>query len=589
MENDYKLKTTMFHTFKAVLAAIAVSIMPITCYGATPSTSTHTVKKGETIYGISKEYGISIDQLLEYNPSARDGLKTGQELVLPVADSKDDSAIAEADLAAAKKKTYHTVRKGQTLYGIAKSYGMTVDELLALNPGIDSAKYAPGTVLRLNARTALPAAQSTVTTQSLDIVTPTGDAHTDKEAKSKKSDKKSKSKKSSAKEKKRAKEQAQVAEDTSADSGVAAINETVDNEEEKELKIAMILPFMLSDNHQSKQAKLYTEFYKGFMLAADTLSHRGKPVKIFVYDSASSLDTVNKVMSLPEMKDMTVIIAPDESDQLSAIASKATPNGTFVYNLFAIRDSLHLTNPNVMQANIPHDEMYASAIENFINRFDGYTPVFITHISGKNDKSEFTQSLKAALTERGVEYKEINYPNYLSASDLKELASDGKYVFIPASGSRTDFNKFCSALKTFKGENPDQESVRLFGYPEWVTFRGDAFDSLCDLNSAIYSRFYNDTNSYPARNLNASFRRWFGNEMIDAVPSQGALGFDTGYFLIRALRDNDGDLSRRISPYEGIQSAFDFTTVEGDDGGMVNDALYFVYFRPGGFVEKVKL
>lgn len=569
----------MLCRIKAVIAAVAI-IASLQCFAAT--TVTYTVKKGETIYGISKSHGITIEELLEYNPSARDGLRTGDVLVLPV---REDSAPGDAagemtqkELAAAKKKTYHTIAKGQTLYSIAKSYGMTLDELLRLNPGIDSADYKAGMVLRLTARTAIPAAQSTTKTRDLDEP---GKASVDK-AMTDKKDKRGQKKKTD-------RESVPEPETTDAAAAHEIVKEASVDKDERPISIALILPFMLSENHVSKQAQLYTEFYKGFLLAADTLSHRGAPVKIYAFDSAGNADSVKAIMENPLVARSSVIIAPDDPEQLRYIASKAKDNGTYVYNTFVVRDESYIDNPYMIQANVPHDAMYFLAIDNFIKRFDGFTPVFISHETGKNEKSDFTQALKTALAEKGVEYKEICYPNYLSASDLKSLSVDEKYVFVPASGSRADFHKFASALKTFKSEGPDSERVRVFGYPEWVTFRSDAFDSLCDLNSVIYSRFYNDQSAYPSRNLNSSFRRWFGGEMLDPVPSQGVLGYDTGYFLIKALRDNEGDLSRRISPYEGIQSAFDFMAAEGDEAGLVNDALYFIYFRPGGFVEKVKL
>lgn len=564
----------MLCRIKAVIAAVAI-IASLQCFAVT--TATYTVKKGETIYGISKSHGITIEELLEYNPSARDGLRTGDVLVLPI---REDSATGDAaeemtkkELAAAKKKTYHTITKGQTLYSIAKSYGMTLDELLRLNPGIDSADYKAGMVLRLTARTAIPAEQSATKTRGLDEP---GKASVDKTMTDEK-DKKSQKEKTDGESMPETETVREVVK------GASVVTD------ERPISIALILPFMLGENHVSKQAQLYTEFYKGFMLAADTLSHRGAPVKIYAFDSAGNVDSVKAIMENPLVARSSIIIAPDDPEQLRYIASKAKDNGTYVYNTFVVKDESYIDNPYMIQANVPHDAMYFLAIDNFIKRFDGFTPVFISHETGKNEKSDFTQALKTALAEKGVEYKEICYPNYLSASDLKLLSVDEKYVFVPASGSRTDFHKFASALKTFKNEGTDPERVRVFGYPEWVTFRGDAFDSLCDLNSAIYSRFYNDQSAYPSRNLNSLFRRWFGGEMLDAVPSQGVLGFDTGYFLIKALRDNEGDLSRRISPYEGIQSAFDFMAAEGDEAGLVNDALYFIYFRPGGFVEKVKL
>jgi LysM repeat protein/ABC-type branched-subunit amino acid transport system substrate-binding protein len=51
-------------------------------FSGTPTT--HTVEKGETMYGISKKYNISISELLSKNPSLTDGIKTGQVLTIPV-------------------------------------------------------------------------------------------------------------------------------------------------------------------------------------------------------------------------------------------------------------------------------------------------------------------------------------------------------------------------------------------------------------------------------------------------------------------------------------------------------------------------
>lgn len=568
----------MYRQVKSLFTALALAIAATAILAASAQqTVTHKVKKGETIYGISKSYGISIDQLIEMNPAARDGLKTGQVLTLPAegADTQESAkSVKPADNSESvdnpqARKTYHTIARGETLYSIAKTYGMDLDQLMALNPGVDTARYQPGTVLRLTAKTAAPARTATAPAK-----TATPAAATAQSAPV-------------------AMTEPILATPSPTVKGPIPYDPNALNSDTpaKHLSIAVILPFMLNETTASKQANLYTEFLKGFMLAADTLSHRGAAVDIYAYDSASSLDTVKSILRRPEFKTMSVILAPDDAPQLAAIAEAAKQNSTFVYNAFSIKDESYTSNPWMMQANVPHDEMYDLAISNLISRFAGYTPVFLTHENGKNDKAEFTAELRKALKFKGIESVEIQYANSLTAADLKKLSTDTRYLFIPASASRSDFNKITSALKNFKGDDStdDPDRVRLFGYPEWVTFRGEAFETLCQLNTTIYSRFYNDANGYRAKGLNESFSRWYGREMVDAVPSQGTLGFDTGYFLIRALRENDGDLSRRISPYDGIQSAFDFMAAYGDNAGMVNDALYFVYFRPGGFTDKVKL
>ena len=98
--------------------------------------------------------------------------------------------------------------------------------------------------------------------------------------------------------------------------------------------------------------------------------------------------------------------------------------------------------------------------------------------------------------------------------------------------------------------------MAVFGYPDWTAFRGDALAMLHTLGATIYSRFYEDKDSLSSRNLNDAFMRWYGREMLEAVPVYGILGFDLGNFLIRNIRNNDGTFVPDAAAYTGAQSSF---------------------------------
>ena len=72
---------------------------------------------------------------------------------------------------------------------------------------------------------------------------------------------------------------------------------------------------------------------------------------------------------------------------------------------------------------------------------------------------------------------------------------------------------------------------------------------------------------------------------MNAIPVQGILGFDTGFYLIKALNDNVRSGGNFDYDYDGIQSSFRFTN-KSDIAGKVNDSLYFINFRPSGIVDK---
>ena len=89
-----------------------------------PSTSstasdTYIVKKGDSLYSIARTYNISVDKLKEINNLTSNALAIGQVLKIP---SSDESS-----------NVVYTVKKGDSLYSIAREYGTTVDAIKKLN------------------------------------------------------------------------------------------------------------------------------------------------------------------------------------------------------------------------------------------------------------------------------------------------------------------------------------------------------------------------------------------------------------------------------------------------------------------------
>lgn len=83
----------------------------------------HRVAAGETFFGIARRYGVSSDALAAANPAVEPGrLRTGHELRIP----------APAAPARPGERS-HTVVQGETLWGIARRYGVSVDAVRELN------------------------------------------------------------------------------------------------------------------------------------------------------------------------------------------------------------------------------------------------------------------------------------------------------------------------------------------------------------------------------------------------------------------------------------------------------------------------
>lgn len=108
----------------------------------------HTVQKGETLYRISKNYGVTLAQLQAWNDLSGGQINAGQQLVVsqpPVAEpvivqpQQQASQQAPAQTQQPAGVQYHTVQPGDTLYRIGRKYGVKVTAIMQLNNMKDTA------------------------------------------------------------------------------------------------------------------------------------------------------------------------------------------------------------------------------------------------------------------------------------------------------------------------------------------------------------------------------------------------------------------------------------------------------------------
>ena len=98
---------------------------------------TYTVKPGDTLYGISNQYGVSVTELAELNGIQGSNLAVGTVLKIPTATGTNPNNMF-----------MYTVKSGDTLYKIATKYNTTPQKIIDLNY-LKSTSIVPGQVLRI--------------------------------------------------------------------------------------------------------------------------------------------------------------------------------------------------------------------------------------------------------------------------------------------------------------------------------------------------------------------------------------------------------------------------------------------------------
>ena len=572
---------------------------------ASASEQRHTVEQGETLYGLAKRYGTTVEEIIAANPGSDSGIKTGQVLVIPikgttvnanqqVQDAFSRNTTMQVAVPQGTDPVVHTITDGEDICSIAKQYNATIEGIINANPGLKPDEYTTGAKVKVVPNTALPFIYERTGRRNYKYEVKRGETFASIAADNGITENELKAANPDMKKVKKGKvitlpkpftervtgEMSTIPIDELREYYAPRINDLYDNlvskRLENEVNIALVLPFQLHKSAPPKQAYLYTDFYKGFLLALDSATKvTDKQINLKVYDTQHNLNVTDSLLSLPEMKTMNMIIAPSEPQQLSKINAFGKANGVPVLNCFTTKNEDYLDNPYVYQVNTPTNEMMHDVMRWFDEQFKGYNVIFLSAAS-ESDKEMF-EHMRKHINHKKYPTTTINVNGDLTYNDISNQMNPGsKYVFIPSSGDKNLVKKYIKALKQVKSDRFDCD-LSLIAYPEYVLYLKDYQTDLQDVDSWMFTRFFN-AKGFRTRDLEAAYKTNFGGEPLQAVPNMAIYGFDTGLYLLHSL-GVDGIINDETPLYKGIQTSFRWE--RGDNWrGYTNQAIEVVHFSP---------
>ena len=386
---------------------------------AASNTTIHVVEQGETLYGLAKRYGVTVDELIASNPNSENGIKIGQKLTIPASSSATatinpnqqvinafSNSTAQVAGSQAGEPVFHDIKDGEDIYTIAKQYNSTIEGIITTNPGLKPSEYTTGARVKVIPNSALPFIYERMSRRNYKYEVKRGETYASIAADNGITEDELKAANPDLKKAKKGKVitlPKPYAERVTGDMATIPLEELrayyeprindlydslVAKRLENEVNIAMVLPFQLHKSAPPKQAYLYTDFYKGFLLALENADENNKHINLKVYDTQHNLNVTDSILALPELKTMNMIIAPSEPQQLSRINAFGKANGVPVMNCFTTKNEDYLDNPYVYQVNTPTDELMHNVMRWFDERFKGYNVVFLS-ASSDNDKEMF--------------------------------------------------------------------------------------------------------------------------------------------------------------------------------------------------------
>ena len=527
----------------------------------------HIMKPGETVYSLSKLYGVSEYDIMANNQGIDiTKLSVGAEIAIPKREFMSNQQKFDDQ---ENKYIYHKVLMGETLSSIAKQYGLTVRHLRKENRDLKFPQV--GDFVRIPG-------DKKAEIQEIELVKPDTVATVVEEVPEK---------------------------------IVKSAFYTPVKDLRGSLDVAVLLPFYLSENstrieidssRQVKGIKTYKEIkqadnwiypesldflelYQGILLAADTLRSMGLNINLHTYDIKSDTIEITRLIKSGKLSDMDLIIGPVYSHNLSIVSQYARELGIPVVSPVPLmNNSALINNPTLFMASSSL-EIAQKALAKKISEYYDHNIVFIhaDSLGVDEDVKKFKNLIFTELSYK-LPYEEIKFKEFLfysrsmfnndSINRLSHaLSEQSKNIVIIASEEAPVISEVIDIVSGLAR----RFDVKLFGYPVIRELERLDQKELFDMEIMVYSPYWIDYSKENVKQFNSDFRQKFHTQPLEK--SYAWQGYDITYYFLSGLAMNGKNFIRHpeIHNPELLQSDYDFRrNVPGN--GFENQKLFMVRY-----------
>ncbi len=428
---------------------------------------------------------------------------------------------------------YHKVKKKETIFGIAKMYDLTLDDLMKANPEMNQPGYElkKGDVLKIPF--------------SSKIIAPV------------------------------VKESSPISERPKTQTV------DVDDVRQREIRVGVMLPL----HNINGDGKRMVEYYRGILMACDSLKKQGVSVDVHAWNAAEDAD-LTPILQDKAASKCDIIFGPLYSKQMQQLSDFVLQHNIRLVIPFSISAPQLLTNRNIFQIWQSPTNINDATIVHYLDRFKDYHPVFIDCNDSTSKKGIFTFGLRRQLEGRGIEYSVTNLKSG-EENFSKAFSRTKKNMVILNSGRSPELGVAFAKINGLKFNNPTLE-ITMFGYTEWLMYTRTHLENFYKYDTYIPSTFYYNALSSQTERLEQKYRWNFHSDMQQALPRFALTGFDHAFFFLKGLH-------KYGKTFNGAAGMFGYAPVQTPlvfermgNGGLQNHSLLFVHYTPEHRIETVK-
>ena len=511
----------------------------------------HNIERGETVYSLAAMYNTTPEAIYKLNPSARDGITVGAVLEIP--QRKIISDVKEENY------RYHTISPKETLYSVSRTYSLTPQDVIAANSGLSIETFQIGKTIRI------PFFESNETFSS--YAGPVVIEQTQHKVKRGET-LYSISQKYGVTVAELEKENPGITTTELSTNRVLMIpvkrfdqelaRQDVANESRanvllskrkdfERINVMQVGLLMPFLEKNSGQQIRIQEYYEGFLLAVEKLKKQGANLELYVFDIGAEKNT----------KKLESLLTTMEMQNLDLIVGGVSDEQIKVLSDFSKSKNIKYV--------IPFSSKNAEVLNNG-NIFQVNTPqaklytrasqVFVnkfnqSNIVFLNTADDDAKDSLITIMKKDLNSRSISYKTVLISesmnTELIPLLDETKENILIPASG--DIGVLGEVLGTLNGLKEANQglNISLFGYPEWQTYEQNYLKDYHNHGTYLYSSFYVDNDARETIDFKQNFKKWYKKDLQKTYPQYAMLGYDTGLYFLTALHKHGRNFETKLN------------------------------------------
>ena len=354
-----------------------------------------------------------------------------------------------------------------------------------------------------------------------------------------------------------------------------------DDVRQRAIRVGVMLPL----HNINGDGKRMIEYYRGILMACDSLKQSGISVDIRAWNMAEDADII-QILHEKDAARCDIIFGPLYSKQMQAMSDFVQRNDIRLVIPFSINAPQLLTNPNIFQIWQSPTNVTNSSIDRYLENFKDYHPVFIDCNDSTSKKFPFTSGIRRQLDNRGIVY---NITNLKSSEEQfsKAFSRTQKNIVILNTGRSQELGVAFAKLNGLLLKEPTLE-ISMFGYTEWLSYTRTHLDNFYKYDTYIPSAFHYNPLTPQTQRLEQKYRWNFHSDMQHALPRFALTGFDHAFFFLKGLHKYGKSFNGAAGMfgYPPVQTPLMFERL--GNGGFQNRSVSLVHYTTDHRMEMIR-